>query len=146
CADLGDGQNGAGMLRAGVGAHTAGPGNVSQAAHGTGVVTVQHRGAGEPVIDPGVAQCQLGDFGEVSSDRLQLLGGGQPVQRYAAGVDSAAQQPMPGHRRVDAQQLFADALGVGVGDAEADVVGQRAQIGGVVVEPFEFDEQGPQPL
>ena len=68
------------------------------------------------------------------------------MQRHRARVDGAAQQPVPGHRRVEPQQLFADPLGVRVGEGEADVVGQGAEIGGVVVEPFEFDEQGPQPV
>ena len=53
---------------------------------------------------------------------------------------------MSGDGRVEPQQLFADALSVCVGEAESDVVGQRTQVGDVVVEPFELDEQGPQPV
>ena len=33
-----------------------------------------------------------------------------------------------------------------VGEGESDVVGECAEVGGVVVEPFEFDQQGPQPV
>jgi hypothetical protein len=35
---------------------------------------------------------------------------------------------------------------VGVGQGEADVVGQRADVAGMVVEAFELEHQGPQPL
>jgi hypothetical protein len=38
---------------------------------------------------------------------------------------------------VEAQELFADALGVGVEDGVADVVAQRADVGDVVMQPFE---------
>ncbi len=53
---------------------------------------------------------------------------------------------MSGDDRVEPQQLFADALSVCVGECESDVVGQRTQVGDVVVEPLELDEQGPQPV
>jgi len=43
---------------------------------------------------------------------------------------------------VDAQELFADALGVSVEDAVADVVAQCADVGDVVVEAFEFEQRG----
>jgi len=42
--------------------------------------------------------------------------------------------------------LFADAQRVGVGEGEADVVGQGAQVRGVVVEAFELEDQRAQPL
>ena len=42
--------------------------------------------------------------------------------------------------------MFANALRVGVGEGEADVVGERADVGGVVVEAFQFDEQRAQPV
>ncbi len=47
---------------------------------------------------------------------------------------------------VDAQELFADAEGVGVQDAVADVVCERADVGGVVVEPFELEQECSQVL
>ena len=71
---------------------------------------------------------------------------GSAAALTAARADGAAQQPMSGDGGVDPQQLFADALGVRVGEGESDVVGQRAEVGDVVVEPFELDEQGPQPV
>jgi hypothetical protein len=40
---------------------------------------------------------------------------------------------------VEAEELFADALGVGVGDAVGDVVAEGAEVGDVVVEAFEFE-------
>ncbi|WP_235096239.1 hypothetical protein [Streptomyces sp. A1-5] len=49
---------------------------------------------------------------------------------------------MAGDLVVEAQELFADALGLGVEDGVADVVAQCAEVGGVVVEAFEFQEEG----
>ena len=49
---------------------------------------------------------------------------------------------MAGDLGVEAQQPFADAQRVGVGDAEADVVAQRADVGDVVVEPLELEQKG----
>ena len=33
-----------------------------------------------------------------------------------------------------------------VGQGEADVVGQRPEVGGMVVEPFQFDQQRAEPV
>ena len=63
-----------------------------------------------------------------------------------ARPDGPAHQTMAGHRCVDSQQLFPNALRVGVGEGEPDVVGERADVGGVVVEAFQFDEQRAQPV
>ena len=56
-------------------------------------------------------------------------------------VIAAAQEPVSGEGLVVAQQGLAQALGVGVGDAVADVVGDGAEVADVVVEPFGFQEQ-----
>ena len=53
---------------------------------------------------------------------------------------------MAGDAAVESEELFSDALGVGVQDAVADVVGERADVSGVVVEAFEFEEQGSEVL
>jgi len=58
-------------------------------------------------------------------------------------VQGAAQQPVPGDRVVEAQQPFADAVGVGVEDAVADVVAQRPDVGDVVVAAFQFQQHRP---
>ncbi len=47
---------------------------------------------------------------------------------------------MPRNAPVDAQELFADAQGVRVQNAVADVVCESADVGGVVVEPFELEQ------
>ncbi len=53
---------------------------------------------------------------------------------------------MIGDVRVEAQELFADAAALGVEDGVADVVAERAEVGDVGVEAFEFEEDGPHPL
>jgi hypothetical protein len=60
------------MLESGVGADAAGPGDISQAAHGTGVVGFQDGGAGEAVVDDAVTQGQFGHLGQVGGDGPQL--------------------------------------------------------------------------
>ena len=57
-----------------------------------------------------------------------------------AGVDRPPQQSVTGDGVVDPQKLLAHTLGVGVGQGEADVVGQGAEVGGVVVEAFQLDQ------
>ena len=53
---------------------------------------------------------------------------------------------MAGHVVVDPQQLLADPLRVGVEDAVADVVAQRAEVGDVVVQALELEQDRPQPV
>ena len=98
--------------------------------------------AGEAVDDGGVCEREFGDVGEVGGDGGELGGVGEVVYVRAAGDDGSAEEPMAGDAPVHSEELFADAQGVGVDDAVADVVGERADIGGVVVEPFELEEQG----
>ena len=95
---------------------------------------------------PDVAQGEFGDLGNVGRNGAQPDYVGQCTQRDRARANGAAQQPMPGDGGVEPQQLFPDALSVRVGQPESDVVGQRAQVGDVVVEPFQFDEQGAEPV
>ncbi|MBM7789640.1 hypothetical protein JOD67_006320 [Tenggerimyces flavus] len=52
---------------------------------------------------------------------------------------------MTGELRVDPEKLFANALGVGMENAEADVVAERTEIGDVVVEAFQLQQQRPVP-
>ena len=135
------------MFESGVGAQAAGARDVAEAAEGAGVFGGYRTAVpANRSYTTAVAQGQFGDLGDVGSDGPQLGGVGQRLQRDRAGADGAAQQPMPGDGGVEPQQLFADALSVRVGECESDVVGQRAQVGDVVVEPFEFDEQRPQPV
>ena len=64
----------------------------------------------------------------------------------AAGDDATSQEPVAGDLRVEAQESLADAERVRVGDAEADVVAECADVGDVVVETFELEENRTQHL
>ena len=66
------------------------------------------------------------------------VGGSQP--RIAEG-ECSPQQPVPGDGFVVPQQGFPDPLGVRVGQPESDVVGERAEVGDVVVQPLELEQQ-----
>ena len=48
---------------------------------------------------------------------------------------------MPGDHSFHSQQPLADPHGMGIGDAVTDIIGQRAQVGDMVVEPLELDQQ-----
>jgi len=63
-------------------------------------------------------------------------------RRRPPRIDAAAQQPVTADLVVEAQELFADTLGVGVEDGVPDVVAQRADVGDVIVEPFELQQDG----
>ena len=58
----------------------------------------------------------------------------------AAGDDAAAQQPVAGQTLVQAQQPLADAEAVRVGNGEAGVGGDHAEVGHVVVEPLHLQQ------
>ena len=62
-----------------------------------------------------------------------------------AGPDRAAEQAVAGDLGVEAQQLFAERQGAGLGEAEADVVAQRADVGDVVVDALQFEQQRAEP-
>jgi hypothetical protein len=136
----------AGVVVAGVDGVAAGAGDVAEGAQIDGLVLGEHGGAGESVCDDGVVQCQSDDFGDVGADVGQLVRVGEGLDGRAAGVDGAAEQPVSGDVVVDAQELFADALGVGVEDTVADVVAQGADVGDVVVEAFQFQQNPADPL
>ena len=74
---------------------------------------------------------------DVGANRGQFVRIGQRGDRGTAGVDGTAQQAVARDGVVEAQQAFADALGVGVEHAVGDVVAQGADVGDVVVEAFE---------
>src|SRR5262249_23632546 len=85
----------------------------------------------------------LGGFGRDRLDRVRVWG---VEHAGAAGEDAAAQQSVPGGVGVEAQELFAEALRVGVGDAVGDVVAHGADVGDVVVQPLQFQQAGPDQL
>src|SRR5205823_4667860 len=55
----------------------------------------------------------------------------------------ATEQPVAGDVRVEPEELLADAAGVGVQDAVSDVVAQGAEVGDVVVQTFELEQERP---
>ena len=79
----------------------------------------------------------------VRGGRVRLCRGTQSL-RTPPDADHAAQQPASGQLLVQAQQHLAQAAGVGVGDDEADVGGDGADIGDVVVDPLQFQQDGAQ--
>jgi hypothetical protein len=104
---------------------------------------VRNAGAGEAFADQRVTQGQADDVGDICGDRGDGRGVGDGVQRGAADVDTAAQESVAGGVGVEALQGFLDPLGVAVEDGVADVVAQGAEVGGVVVEAFEFQQDCP---
>ena len=79
------------------------------------------------------------------ADLGELGGGGEPPDGRVAGPDGAAEQAVAGDLGVEAQQLLAEGQGACLGEAEADVVAQRADVGDVVVEALEFEQHCPEP-
>ena len=77
---------------------------------------------------------------------VSSAGSGRSWTCAPPGTTRAAEEPVAGDAAVESEELFADAEGVGVEDAVADVVGERADVGGVVVEPFELEQQGAEVL
>ena len=71
---------------------------------------------------------------------------GQAADPGAAGDDAAAQQPVTGDLGVQLQELLAQGEGPRLGEAEPDVVAQRADIGHVVVETFELEQHAARAL
>ena len=66
---------------------------------------------------------------------------GSAVSR-APPMVTAAQQPMAGGRLVEPEHRLPQALGVGVDDAESDVVGEGTKVGDMVVNPFQLQQHG----
>ena len=60
------------------------------------------------------------------------------------GVMAPRSSRWPVTAALSRSELFADAQGVGVDDAVADVVAERADVGDVVVEAFELEQHRPQ--
>jgi hypothetical protein len=124
----------------GVGGQAAGAGDVAEGAEVAGGLGGQDRGRGEAVGDGGVAEGEVDDLGDVGGDGPQPGRVRHGGEGGAAEVDAAAEQAVSGGLGVEPEQLLADALGVGVQDAVADVVAQRADVGDVVVEPLQFEQ------
>src|SRR4249920_533676 len=104
------------MVEPGVGAHAAGAGHVPQAAERPRIVGAENRRASKAVVDDAVGKGQLGDLAEVDGDAAQRCGIWKLVQRYPAGSDRPAQQPMAGYGGIEAQKSFTYALRMTIGE------------------------------
>jgi hypothetical protein len=69
---------------------------------------------------------------------------GLVAQFGGAGPDGPAQQSVAGQLAGQAQQPLAECQGAGMGDAVAHVVAESAEVGDVVGDTFDFQEQGSQ--
>ena len=81
---------------------------------------------------------------EALTDLFDLVGSRQAPNVRSSGGDAAAQQPVAGDLGVESEELFAQGEGMRVGQAEADVVAQRPDVGHVVVEALKLEQYGPQ--
>ena len=97
-----------------------------------------------------VVEGEARDLLELGGERLD--GGRDLAERRAcdrAGDatrhDGAAQQPVAGGARVQPTELLADPETVRVAEGEAGVVDDHADVGDVVVEPFELEEDDAEP-
>jgi hypothetical protein len=97
----------------------------------------EHGGLGETVEHGRVVEADLDQLGDPRCGVPYDVGWRQGLDPGAADGDPAAQQPVAGDLLVQAQQRLADGLGVCLGDAVADVVGERAEVCDVVVQAFE---------
>ncbi len=109
-----------------------------------GVRTVEDRRAAEAVHH----QCTRGGQADELLETLAYLGQldwcGQRTDAGTTQDHAAAEKTMPGRVAIEPQELFAEVEGPGLGQAEANVVAQRADVGHVVVEALEFEQRGPQ--
>ncbi len=106
--------------------------------------TVEDRGAVEAVNH----ECARGRQADQQLEALAYLGQlarcGQRADARAAEDHAAAQEAMPGGVAVEPQEVLAQVEGPGLGEAEADVVAQCADVGHVVVEALQFEQRGAQ--
>src|SRR5260370_2487275 len=94
-----------------------------------------------------VLQTDVNDLIEVSQDRIEFSGeiepGGQ-IKADATRDNSAAQEAIAGQRFVQAQQLLAQTPTSSVGDREAGIVGDRAEVGDVIVATLQLEQDDSQ--
>ena len=109
-----------------------------------GVGTVEHRRAGEAVHDERARGRQIDQLLEALAHLGQLDRRGQRADAGPTEDHAAAQETMPGGVAVEPQEPFAQVEGPGLGQAEADVVAQRADVGHVVVEALQLEQRGAQ--
>ena len=108
------------------------------------VVCMQDGGSGEAVDDGLVRERKGGDLRNIGRDARELICVGKIKDVGATEDDTAAQQPVTGDALVQPQQLFAYPERVSMQDPVADVVGQRTEIGDMVVAPLELEEERPE--
>ena len=105
-----------------------------------GVSPVEHSRPHEALGHQGVGGRQIHQLIEPLADLGQLGSARQPPHRGAAHDDPTAEQAMAGERRVQLQEALPQLERPGVGQPEPDVVAQRPDVGGVVVEALHLDQ------
>jgi hypothetical protein len=68
-----------------------------------------------------------------------------PIPPYSARTNDAAEQPAAGQLFVQRNDRLAQTRGVRIGDHEADVGGDGADIGDVIVDALQLEQNRPQP-
>ena len=114
------------------------------------LVRVQRSGALQPVARGIGGLDDLDEPVEIrrkARDPLQCIVklNARPGPPDSAGADRGTQQAAAGQRLVDAHHLFAQARSVRIGDHEADVRGDGSDIGGVVVDAFQLEQNRAHP-
>src|SRR5712691_11594645 len=134
---------GEGMIAPDIGVDPGGARHDAQHAVIAGRACRQPARALEPVADEGVVEGQRHDLLEVLERRIQLARQVEAFREVAADSarhDAAAEQPIARHPLVEPQQPLTDAEAVRVRDGEAGVVDDHAEVGHVVVQALELEQ------
>src|ERR1019366_8196583 len=123
---------GEGVRDAGVEGEPGGAGDDAEGADAGGVLGGEHGCALEAVHDDSIGGGEPGDLVEALPDLADFGGRGEPLDGGVPGPDGAAEQAVAGDLGVKAQELFTQGECPGLGEPEADVVAQRADVGDVV--------------
>ena len=76
--------------------------------------------------------------------RASAICSAREIPRHSARHQGTAQEPVPDQTRIQAQQIFAQAQRVRVGDRKTRVRANGAYVGDMIVEPFELEQDDPQ--
>ena len=131
------------VVASGVQVQAGSPGDVAEGPDAGCRLRAQDRSPGEPVADGGVVQEQRREVLDLAGDRSDDTQVGQRGDPGATDRDAAAEEAVARRRRVEAQQGLPQPLRVDGGQPEADVAGERTDVGDVVVHPLELEEEGP---
>ena len=100
-------------------------------------------GAFEPIHEERVAQANVDDILKIRDRRVDLRRDVDPRRRIhanAANLQRAAKEPVPRDGLVQLEQALANPEAMRLRDGEAGVVGNRANVRDVVVDPLQFEQ------